>query len=1000
MAAERFKHFIALLAACGFLSCGSIAPASAWNLKTHLWIAQQVINDVIADGQVTIAGREYAVPPRVLEALRAHPDRYRMGSLGPDVFPDPIVGQTTVHPGIAGGWQSDDWLAHLLGAAKTPEEIAFAYGYVAHAAGDIFAHSYVNAYAGDIFNPDDKQRDVEFRHFVLEAYIGSLTPPPTDDNGAAIDPKDGLGTPSAFLRDTLIMGGEVSRQNLLAKSGAHLAAIYEVRRAVLELQKSTQEVAGRLAPWAAKHLEQALRLEAGLADGKAALATARAALAAEEAALKEKHAAYEAAMASLKAANKIVQDDPALIAANEQLLEAQAKRAADAATEAAKVADLAASATRSLDSEISELTGKYDDLVCELFVDGVLPECMEMKQGIKSLNDQIDVWENQQAAVERLRDDAESARDKLHALVDKQKGEYENAMKGVADKTHEATLLSADGALTLEESLVETRTKAVADAEAAAGKLAGELEQFAPVAGEIRKTIDRYTQATASIQKWLDDIDAGPAAYIEASHRAGLLILSSAGNPLKEYEAWFACYGQVFQPVAKEADPKEAGPKQASPAGCAVRDVAGDLAKEFEALIDGSPEIARWIVDPTRELKKRLDEKVKPVLATAAAKIAGFIAAPRTAEFLELLANPGNAARDRLIEVYRQDKSGKGLIAFTDVAAVVDKDLNIRGQYLAPETFAALVHSVTLAKLSLLAPDELNRLVKDLAGTRPSTSKPSGDVFPAHDGNFSLLLNAVRSIAGNQQWQAYGLPYPRKAGVALANPARFPYGEDGYKDRGKGLPIWTDSYLREKVFVALFPGGVLGALDERPELKWRNDRFPACAQHPYPQTQDPRTGRILSEDTTCVALPVPVVSAASERQPVPAVPAAPERPAAEPQAAAAPTATAQEFADRFFQCGKQIAGPPHWTVAGSYRIEDNARRKAAAIRQAYPDMTAEAWSPRGDSEFWTVMVAACTTSDRAQEARDLVVRRGIARDAFIWGPALAEGGARTMSTGN
>jgi hypothetical protein len=135
---------------------------------------------------------------------------------------------------------------------------------------------------------------------------------------------------------------------------------------------------------------------------------------------------------------------------------------------------------------------------------------------------------------------------------------------------------------------------------------------------------------------------------------------------------------------------------------------------------------------------------------------------------------------------------------------------------------------------------------------------------------------------------------------------------------------------------------------------------------------------------------VPAVSAATERQ------AAPDRQAAEPQA---PTATAQEFADRYFQCGKQIAGPPYSTVAGSYRIEDNARRKAAAIRQSYPDMTAEAWGPRGDSEFWTVMVAACTTRERAQEARDLVVRRGIAPDAFI-GPSLPVDVARTTSTGN
>jgi len=573
-----------------------------------------------------------------------------------------------------------------------------------------------------------------------------------------------------------------------------------------------------------------------------------------------------------------------------------------------------------------------------------------MEKGISDLNDRIDVWKRQDAIAERLRDETESARDSLKGVVDKLKGEYENAVKGIADKTYEAALLSAEAGLKLQEGLFEIKKKTVAEAEAISEKVSGELEKFAPIVEEIKKAIDRYNLATLLIQKWLDDIGVGTEEYIKASHRAGLLVLSSSGNPLKEYTEWYACYGLVFQAVPKEA-------------GCLVRSFVADLEKQYDALIDSSPEIVRWIVDPTREVKKRLEEKVRPELENAAFRIAGFISDPRTAEFLELLSHPGNATREKLIEVYRKDNSGKGLITFTDVASIVGKDLNIRGQYLTPETFAALTHAVTLTKLSLLAPDELNRLVKDLAGTRPS--KPSGDVFPARDGNFSILLNAVRSIDGNHQWQAYGLPYPRRVGVAPASPARFPYGEDGYKDRSKGFPIWTDAYLREKVFLTLFPASVLGALGERPELKWKNYRFPACAQYPFPQTQDPQTGRILTEDTTCVTLALP------DRQP------------AERQAA-----TAQEFSERYFQCGKRIAGSPHWTVAGSYRIEDNARRKAAAIRQSYPDMTAEAWSPRGDGEFWTVMVAACTTNERAQEARDLVVRRGIARDAFIWGPTL------------
>jgi hypothetical protein len=52
--------------------------AKAWSLRTHLWIAQEVLDDA-ADGSVTLAGRSYPLPPSVVEALRAFPGRYRMG---------------------------------------------------------------------------------------------------------------------------------------------------------------------------------------------------------------------------------------------------------------------------------------------------------------------------------------------------------------------------------------------------------------------------------------------------------------------------------------------------------------------------------------------------------------------------------------------------------------------------------------------------------------------------------------------------------------------------------------------------------------------------------------------------------------------------------------------------------------------------------------------------------------------------------------------------------
>ncbi len=151
-------------------------PAEAWGLKTHAWIAQLVIDDVLDDGMVSLpSGQRAAVPAAIIAAIRAHPERYRMGSLGPDVFPDPIVGQTTTHPGVENGWHTDDWLKHLLGAADDFEELAFVYGFAGHAAGDMFAHTYVNAYAGDIFVLSD-ENEVERRHFLLEKYRRRASP--------------------------------------------------------------------------------------------------------------------------------------------------------------------------------------------------------------------------------------------------------------------------------------------------------------------------------------------------------------------------------------------------------------------------------------------------------------------------------------------------------------------------------------------------------------------------------------------------------------------------------------------------------------------------------------------------------------------------------------------------------------------------------------------------------------------------------------------------------
>ena len=128
----------------------------AFDTRSHVWIAQEVIND-LEDGKVTIAPYgEFTVDPAVASAILNNKATYRMGNIGPDGFPDVIGGQVTVHPGLedgdigddaphmVNGWKSDTWFKWILSKAETPQEKAFAYGFLGHGAADTFAHTYVN----------------------------------------------------------------------------------------------------------------------------------------------------------------------------------------------------------------------------------------------------------------------------------------------------------------------------------------------------------------------------------------------------------------------------------------------------------------------------------------------------------------------------------------------------------------------------------------------------------------------------------------------------------------------------------------------------------------------------------------------------------------------------------------------------------------------------------------------------------------------------------------
>jgi len=262
---RRMLSAVVLLAL--IVLCGS-QRTSAFKIETHVWIAQQVLNDLFSKevgkppNTVTIQFVDptthaltkdyFNVQPGIVASLAAYNNAYRLGAIGPDAFPDLVGGQMTTHPGIEDHWQADNWLQWILSGAAPPlplrdgiggvtwkgsEPQAFAFGYLTHAASDIFAHTYVNTYAGDIFLIDrdtDPALEVEARHILIEAFIRNHNPAftgapgPDGASGPNIGSPDGLiGEPPKFLARRLILNASVADQYRLQTATRHLALMYD-----------------------------------------------------------------------------------------------------------------------------------------------------------------------------------------------------------------------------------------------------------------------------------------------------------------------------------------------------------------------------------------------------------------------------------------------------------------------------------------------------------------------------------------------------------------------------------------------------------------------------------------------------------------------------------------------------------------------------------------------------------------------------------------------------
>jgi len=217
-----------------FVSTFSLQDADAWKPNTHIYAAEQAINNIMAGNNVVIINngqgpQQYTVDPIVANAIRQYPQYYIGGVVGPDAFPDIYVGQGIIHPDNRcydgtielaecklpgrGDTFTHQWLRHVYNSGwayynahpNTPEGkqvLAFTYGFLTHGAGDMWAHTLVNEYSLGVFplvsdmKSSASKAAIGATHIVVEGYVGQFTPPTQNTR---------LEAPIGFIHDTFIV---------------------------------------------------------------------------------------------------------------------------------------------------------------------------------------------------------------------------------------------------------------------------------------------------------------------------------------------------------------------------------------------------------------------------------------------------------------------------------------------------------------------------------------------------------------------------------------------------------------------------------------------------------------------------------------------------------------------------------------------------------------------------------------------------------------------------
>ncbi len=840
--------------------------APGFSLDTHLYIATKVLDDGLTGSISVCAGealasaklgtrcdKRYPVPPATLAALKANPSAFLAGALGPDVFPDFITSQVTVHPGLEQGWGTDDFLQHLQANAGEGNERAWVSGFLSHASSDVFAHSWVNHYAGGIFDISKHidNNEIEARHFVLERYIADRTPRIWAKYAATPE------APHEFVADQLMLANLVSAQ--FKKAGAvtgHVVAIEVLHENVQKLYEDSLALSKTINDIGAKKLQPLETAKAQLKLAEEGLKIAGKTLEEAEKALQWRDDRIAEAEKLLLEAAMIIDQNPGLITGWRQQMEA-AKLQLDgleSGLEGLRDAVRVASHAREAAQKILDATEKF---TCS-WVPPPLNELCKITPGYASAETALKAAEKVLAAQEKALNEALNGIASLKKLREDLDRRIAEAEKAIADakitqKTVGAQLEMHRLQRKLEVDGVKTARKGVEDATKAAQQAQQLLDKVSKDLAPIVDLLARYNPIVLFLQHWAADIRRASIAFSKASQGvAENLLAKKDGNALEPYVKWYECWSPVLGAV----------PSEVPQTVCTAKDIYNDLhdklTEEINKVVDSLGSLG-WLIAPNvkvqqeveKKIKKPLEKEIKKAVGHVAGEVVAFLSNRQLANLIELIASRDRVTDARLNGIYATDDSKSRLLEISDVAARVQRDagLGSESDMVSEDRFPVLYNAIVLSKLALLESDALNAVYNDLALEADPQAQPR-KLFSGTQGQpFNILLRAVSSIDGNQQWQAVGLPYPLSSGGVQGWPDKSRFGRPGQAGTHSGFRLWGDLRAREVVFKQLFRGPLSPGMDAHPAIV-ASYRFPSCVRHPFPSTTRPDGSR-ADEDYTC-----------------------------------------------------------------------------------------------------------------------------------------------------